>query len=158
MRNYPEFVTAFWATQLIGGVCTMMNAWSPKKAMMHCIKSTSPKVIIVDSERADKLVEAHIIHDLKADAGLQAVFVARPQVIIFGRKIIGPRANLGRFTCFNESRLDRRSQPARHALLRWPDLSAIADGGQCASSRTLQTNPCLARRARSVRWPGIASD
>ncbi len=78
MRNFPEFVVAFWATHLIGGVATHINAWSAKEPLLFCIKSTTPKVIIVDSDRAEILSSASVLNEFRAKGNLKAVFVARP--------------------------------------------------------------------------------
>ncbi|KLO12121.1 acetyl-CoA synthetase-like protein [Schizopora paradoxa] len=77
MRNFPEFVTAFWATQLIGGVATHINAWSAKEPLLFCIRSTTPKIIVVDSERAQRLSSANVLGEFRSKGNLKAVFVAR---------------------------------------------------------------------------------
>ncbi|KAI5121730.1 hypothetical protein M0805_009023 [Coniferiporia weirii] len=76
MRNFPEFLIIFWAAQLLGGVATMINAWSPPKPLLHCISITNPKVIFVDPERAEKLSGAQL-DELKQKTALNKVFVVR---------------------------------------------------------------------------------
>ncbi|KAF8509850.1 hypothetical protein BU17DRAFT_55903 [Hysterangium stoloniferum] len=55
MRNYPEWVIVFWAAAILGAVPTAINAWLPIDALLHCITLTSPKVIVLDSERLSVL-------------------------------------------------------------------------------------------------------
>ncbi|KIK06727.1 hypothetical protein K443DRAFT_88918 [Laccaria amethystina LaAM-08-1] len=54
-RNYPEYLVAFWACHLIGAVSVLANAWSPLDTLVYCLTHTQCKLIIVDSERADRL-------------------------------------------------------------------------------------------------------
>ncbi|KAH8113106.1 long-chain-fatty-acid-CoA ligase [Phellopilus nigrolimitatus] len=76
MRNLPEFVIIFWATHLLGGVATLINAWAPPGPLLHCISTTNPKVIFVDPERADKL-SGKLLAELKQKTSLNKVFVVR---------------------------------------------------------------------------------
>ncbi|KAI5477431.1 hypothetical protein MNV49_006423 [Pseudohyphozyma bogoriensis] len=55
-RNFPEFVSAFWATHVLGAVAVAVNAWIPLEAMKHCIGNAEPKVCIADEERAAVLL------------------------------------------------------------------------------------------------------
>ena len=68
MRNFPEFVIAFWAIQLLGAVATLINAWAPRAPLVHCIVITTPKVIIVDPERADRLCEDGLLNEAREKA------------------------------------------------------------------------------------------
>lgn len=54
-RNHPSFLTAFWATQLLGAVFVPINAWLPAPVLIHCINHTRCKLLILDNERADLL-------------------------------------------------------------------------------------------------------
>ncbi|KAJ7180050.1 hypothetical protein C8R43DRAFT_971441 [Mycena crocata] len=72
-RNYPEYLVAFWACHLIGAVAVLANAWLPTPALLHCLSNTQCKLIMLDSERADKLEP--MIKKLSADAGANGVVV-----------------------------------------------------------------------------------
>ncbi|KAG7088033.1 hypothetical protein E1B28_012069 [Marasmius oreades] len=54
-RNYPDYMVAFWACQLIGAVAVLLNAWLPQDGQIFCIAHTQTKLLILDSERADVL-------------------------------------------------------------------------------------------------------
>src|ERR1700761_7782516 len=43
-RNYPEYLIAFWATQLLGGVAVLINAWLPHVPLNHCVANAKCKV------------------------------------------------------------------------------------------------------------------
>ncbi|GAA5987527.1 hypothetical protein JCM11641_007175 [Rhodosporidiobolus odoratus] len=55
MRNLPEWIFAWWATQTLGAIGVAVNAWLSPSAFMHCLKLTTPKAIFVDEERANVL-------------------------------------------------------------------------------------------------------
>ena len=43
-RNYPEWIVAFWAIQLIGGVAVSVNALLPSESLHHCITLADSRV------------------------------------------------------------------------------------------------------------------
>ena len=55
MRNFPEWMQAFWATLRIGGVVVGMNAWWVSHEMAYGLNDAKPKVLILDQERLDRL-------------------------------------------------------------------------------------------------------
>ncbi|KAJ7068258.1 hypothetical protein C8F01DRAFT_1117516 [Mycena amicta] len=55
-RNLPEYLVAFWACHLIGAVAVLVNAWLPATPLLYCLTHAQCKVIILDSERAERLV------------------------------------------------------------------------------------------------------
>lgn len=75
MRNFPEWIVAFWAVHLLGGVVVCVNAWLPAKVLHHCITHTNAKVVILDTDRAELL--SRRIGDIKRDAGANGVLVVR---------------------------------------------------------------------------------
>lgn len=77
MRNYPEYLTILWASQLLGAVTTFMNAWAPPPTLKHCIHLTEPRVLFVDSERADRLATGGLLGEMKMQTKLGRVFVVR---------------------------------------------------------------------------------
>ncbi|KAF8332680.1 long-chain-fatty-acid-CoA ligase [Cantharellus anzutake] len=59
MRNFPEFLISFFACQLLGAVPVLVNAWLSGKTISYCLTHTQCKLIILDSERADRF-ERHL--------------------------------------------------------------------------------------------------
>ena len=55
MRNYPEWMLGYWATLSIGATVVGMNAWWTGPEMQYAIQDSTPKVIILDHERMDRL-------------------------------------------------------------------------------------------------------
>ncbi|KAI4517933.1 acetyl-CoA synthetase-like protein [Schizophyllum commune Loenen D] len=74
-RNYPEFIFAFWAVQLLGGVAVCPNAWLPVDVVKHCLCNTDCKVILLDDERAQSLEP--LVDQIKKDAGCIELLVFR---------------------------------------------------------------------------------
>ncbi|KAJ7095365.1 hypothetical protein B0H15DRAFT_829228 [Mycena belliarum] len=72
-RNYPEYLVAFWACHLIGAVPVLTNAWLPTAPLLHCLINTQCKLIMLDSERADRLEP--VIGKLTTEAGAAGVVV-----------------------------------------------------------------------------------
>ena len=78
MRNFPEWVVAWWAIHLLGAVPAAVNAWLPLKALQFCILNTDCKLVIVDPERANILERwaTHVIAD--PETSVQGFLVVRP--------------------------------------------------------------------------------
>ncbi|KAI5885282.1 acetyl-CoA synthetase-like protein [Schizophyllum commune H4-8] len=74
-RNYPEFIFAFWAVQLLGAVAVGPNAWLPADVVKHCLCNTDCKVILLDDERAQSLEP--LVDQIKKDAGCVELLVFR---------------------------------------------------------------------------------
>jgi len=51
MRNYPEWMLAYWAVVSMGAVAVGMNAWWVPHEMHFALKDSAPKVMICDKER-----------------------------------------------------------------------------------------------------------
>lgn len=51
MRNYPEWMLAYWAVTSMGAVVVGMNAWWVPAEMKYALDDSSPKVMICDKER-----------------------------------------------------------------------------------------------------------
>ncbi|MAE94123.1 MAG: AMP-dependent synthetase [Deltaproteobacteria bacterium] len=54
MRNYPEWMLAYWATVSIGAAAVGLNAWWTGPEMIYGIGDATPKVTIFDSERLER--------------------------------------------------------------------------------------------------------
>ena len=57
MRNYPEWMQAYWATMFVGAAVVGMNAWWIGPEMLYALQDSTPKVMILDKERLDQLGE-----------------------------------------------------------------------------------------------------
>jgi acyl-CoA synthetase (AMP-forming)/AMP-acid ligase II len=51
MRNYPEWMLAYWAITSMGAVVVGMNAWWVPQEMHYALTDSEPKLLICDSER-----------------------------------------------------------------------------------------------------------
>ncbi len=56
MRNYPEWVIAYWASVSIGAVVVGMNAWWTGTEMEYGLVDSAPKVLIADPERVERVI------------------------------------------------------------------------------------------------------
>ena len=54
MRNYPEWVTSFWACQAIGAIAVALNAWWTGTELQFGIEDSGTKVLIADAERLER--------------------------------------------------------------------------------------------------------
>jgi steroid-24-oyl-CoA synthetase len=57
MRNYPEWMLAYWAAVSMGAVVVGMNAWWVTKEMHFALTDSTPKVLICDRERLAQFTE-----------------------------------------------------------------------------------------------------
>ena len=72
MRNYPEWMLAYWATISIGATVVGMNAWWLSDEIAYALEDSKPKVIIVDGERLERFLE---VRDAAKDCTLVTVRV-----------------------------------------------------------------------------------
>jgi len=54
MRNYPEWVTGYWAVVSVGAAVVGMNAWWTPVEMEYGLTDSRPKVLIADDERLER--------------------------------------------------------------------------------------------------------
>lgn len=73
MRNYPEWVLAYWATVSVGAAVVGMNAWWTGPEMAYALLDSSPKLIVADDERLERLT-AHL-DEIRGHAPLHVVSV-----------------------------------------------------------------------------------
>ncbi len=74
MRNFPEWVVAFWGAAAVGAVIVPLNAWWTAPELVYGLQDSGSKVLIVDRERLERL--APHLGELR-DSGLGNVVVAR---------------------------------------------------------------------------------
>ncbi|MGH6958276.1 MAG: class I adenylate-forming enzyme family protein, partial [Caulobacteraceae bacterium] len=55
MRNYPEWIVAFWACQAVGAVAVALNAWWTSAELAYALEDSTPKVHLVDGERFERI-------------------------------------------------------------------------------------------------------
>ena len=55
MRNYPEWVTSYWACISIGAAAVGMNAWWTPPELEYALNDSEPNVFIGDDERIERL-------------------------------------------------------------------------------------------------------
>ena len=72
MRNYPEWMLAYWATISIGATVVGMNAWWLSDEIAYAVKDAQPKVMVVDSERLERFLP---VRDAVPDCTLVTVRV-----------------------------------------------------------------------------------
>ena len=73
MRNYPEWVIAYWATVSIGAAVVGMNAWWTSTEMEFGLSDSRPKVLIADDERFERALP--VLDGLRSLAPLHLIAV-----------------------------------------------------------------------------------
>jgi long-chain acyl-CoA synthetase len=73
MRNYPEWVVAYWATVSIGAAAVGMNAWWTSTEMEYGLNDSRPKVLIADGERVDRVLP--VLEALRAEQPMHLITV-----------------------------------------------------------------------------------
>jgi long-chain acyl-CoA synthetase len=93
MRNYPEWILAFWACQSIGAVVVSLNAWWTATELEYGIDDSGTSVAIVDDERFERLAAL-------PTPTLHTLIVARSRrdlpASASGKKVVGWEATIAR--------------------------------------------------------------
>lgn len=55
MRNYPEWVIAYWASILLGAIVVPVNAWGSGSEMAYVLDHSGSKIAVADGERIERL-------------------------------------------------------------------------------------------------------
>ena len=63
MRNYPEWLVAFWAPQVLGAITVPLNAWWSEAELRYALDDAGVSFAIVDGERYERMV--HDLAELK---------------------------------------------------------------------------------------------
>ena len=74
MRNYPEWMLAYWACASLGVTCVGMNAWWATPELAYALDDANPKVVIADDERLAQLLS------LQGSVGSVQIIAVRSQV------------------------------------------------------------------------------
>src|SRR5438045_6224476 len=72
MRNFPEWVIAFWGAAAAGAIVVPLNAWWTAPELAYGITDSGAKVLVLDEERAARLRPY-------ADLHLDGIVVARAE-------------------------------------------------------------------------------
>ncbi len=70
MRNYPEWMLAYWAITSMGAVVVGMNAWWVEDEMDFALQDSEPRALIADRERLQRFAKLRDRH-----AGLRVIAV-----------------------------------------------------------------------------------
>ena len=79
MRNYPEWVVAYWATVSLGAAVVGMNAWWTSPEMEYGLADSRPKVLIADDERLERAIP--ILPGLRDTAPLDVIAVRSDRMV-----------------------------------------------------------------------------
>jgi len=55
--NYPEWIMTFWATVSVGAIVVGLNGWWTRHEILYGIQLTTPKLLIADRKRYDRICE-----------------------------------------------------------------------------------------------------
>ncbi len=58
MRNYPEWIFTFWATQVLGAVAVPLNAWWTGAELRYALDDSGARFAVLDGERSSRLAGA----------------------------------------------------------------------------------------------------
>jgi acyl-CoA synthetase (AMP-forming)/AMP-acid ligase II len=56
MRNYPEWMLAYWATTAMGAVAVGINAWWTGPELLYGVQDAAPRAMICDAERLERFL------------------------------------------------------------------------------------------------------
>ncbi len=56
LRNYPEWLLAYWATLSVGAAVVGMNAWWVGPEMVYGLNDAKPKAMFADKERLERIL------------------------------------------------------------------------------------------------------
>ncbi len=73
MRNYPEWVVAYWASVCVGAAVVRMNAWWTPTEMEYGLLDSAPKVLIADDERLERV--QHVLDNVRANRSMHIISV-----------------------------------------------------------------------------------
>ncbi len=74
MRNFPEWVIAFWGAATVGAVIVPLNAWWTGPELAYGLEDSGTTVLVLDRERLERIAP-HL--DELEEVGLAHVVVAR---------------------------------------------------------------------------------
>lgn len=57
VRNYPEWITAFWGVVSIGAIAVPLNGWWQSDELAYGLSDSGASVLVVDDQRLDRIVD-----------------------------------------------------------------------------------------------------
>lgn len=75
MRNYPEWIVAYFAATSIGAVAVGLNAWWTTEEVDYGLRDCGARVVIADPERLERIKS---LLDVLAPQGLRVIVVRSP--------------------------------------------------------------------------------
>lgn len=73
MRNYPEWVATYWASVSLGACVVGLNAWWTTEELRYGLADSTPKVLVADAERVERVTP--VLDELRATAPLHVIAV-----------------------------------------------------------------------------------
>ena len=70
MRNYPEWVIAFWAAASVGAICVPLNAWWTGPELAYGLLDSGSRVLFADGERIERAAGGWDVADGSAAQGV----------------------------------------------------------------------------------------
>ncbi|KAI9000379.1 AMP-dependent synthetase and ligase [Hyaloraphidium curvatum] len=83
LRNWPEWILAFWAAQTLGAIVTPLNGWFTGPELSYCLENSGTSLLIADGERYERLIPEL---DALRKGNLRNIVVTRP---VGGKKYQG---------------------------------------------------------------------
>ncbi|MEE2768769.1 MAG: class I adenylate-forming enzyme family protein [Actinomycetota bacterium] len=71
MRNYPEWVMAYWATVALGAAAVGMNAWWTGSEMEYALRDCGARVLVCDGERLERVLS--VLDGIRSDQSIHLV-------------------------------------------------------------------------------------
>ncbi len=70
MRNYPEWITGYWAGIAVGAAVVGMNAWWTPPEMEYALNDSEPRVLIADGQAGDRAALGVMLSGCGCDVAL----------------------------------------------------------------------------------------
>jgi long-chain acyl-CoA synthetase len=76
--NCPEWITSFWATVSLGGICVGLNGWWTEDEIRYAIGHSKPKLLVVDQKRAARVTGDLGVPIVVVEDGFDELLAAYP--------------------------------------------------------------------------------
>jgi long-chain acyl-CoA synthetase len=77
--NGVGWILSFWACLSIGAVTVAMNGWWTELEMEHALELTEPKLLLIDTKRAERLGHAHGVPQIDIDTEIDSMIAYDPE-------------------------------------------------------------------------------
>jgi long-chain acyl-CoA synthetase len=152
MRNFPEWMIAFWGATVAGAIIVPLNAWGTGAELAYGIRDSGAKVLVADEERAQRLRP----YD---DLDLSGIIIARNESPLAAgedsfNEVLGdvaagatPRSSTRRAPPGSRRARSARTATSAPTRCRWPTASWPR-----RRARTRTTRPPRTRCPARPRW------